>query len=195
MRTQTVWQEQVRSKKSISGLNASQVPSRDGAKSIIYDIAFKPDGTMFVAACGQRVLMYDAEGELISALKGWVKPHSCWSPLSHRPQRYCVLRFVLSGWEKIRLWRVFFLDSCDFFLTLFQSRQDRHHLEEYWRGNPAIHALRLHPGSRIQSNHPAVGQCYSCRFRFFFFVFSPKNIRDPFLDRTLVTRAESRFQA
>mmetsp|Transcript_24173 Transcript_24173/g.65451 ORF Transcript_24173/g.65451 Transcript_24173/m.65451 type:complete len:1251 (-) Transcript_24173:228-3980(-) len=46
-------------------------PEREGAKNIVYDIAFRPDGSQLVAACGTRVLVYDAaDGNLLHSLKG-----------------------------------------------------------------------------------------------------------------------------
>ena len=47
------------------------VPARDGKKSTIWDIAFKPDGSQLLVAAGNRVLVYDAvDGDLIKTLKG-----------------------------------------------------------------------------------------------------------------------------
>lgn len=52
-----------------------KVPERDGVKSCVYDIVFKPDGSQLVAAVGSRVLVYDAvNGELLHSLK--VNPFS-----------------------------------------------------------------------------------------------------------------------
>ena len=46
-------------------------PDRDAVKSIVYDLAFRPDGTQIVAAVGNRVLVYDAtDGDLLHSLKG-----------------------------------------------------------------------------------------------------------------------------
>mmetsp|Transcript_26127 Transcript_26127/g.60322 ORF Transcript_26127/g.60322 Transcript_26127/m.60322 type:complete len:1204 (+) Transcript_26127:58-3669(+) len=57
MRTVITWQE--------------KAPDRDGVKSVVYDIAFKPDGSQMVVACGNRVLIYDAaDGDLLHTLKG-----------------------------------------------------------------------------------------------------------------------------
>ena len=39
---------------------SDRVPDRDGIKSVVNDLAFKPDGTQLVAAVGNRVLVYDA---------------------------------------------------------------------------------------------------------------------------------------
>ena len=48
-----------------------QVPSREGAKSSINDIAVSPDGTRVIVAVGNRVLFYNAEnGDLIDSLRG-----------------------------------------------------------------------------------------------------------------------------
>ena len=50
---------------------SDQVPERDGIRSCVYDVAFKPDGTQLVAAVGSRVLVYDAaDGDLLHSLKG-----------------------------------------------------------------------------------------------------------------------------
>ena len=49
---------------------SDRVPDRDGIKSVVNDIAFKPDGTQLVAAVGNRVLVYDAvDGDLLHSLK------------------------------------------------------------------------------------------------------------------------------
>ncbi|KAJ1630940.1 hypothetical protein T492DRAFT_870790, partial [Pavlovales sp. CCMP2436] len=70
-------------------------PEREGAKNIVYDIAFRPDGLQLVAAVGMRVLVYDAvEGELLNSLKG------------HKEAVYCVAyshdgsRFASGGADK-----------------------------------------------------------------------------------------------
>jgi WD40 repeat protein len=53
---------------------SDRVPDRDGIKSVVNDIAFKPDGTQLVAAVGNRVLVYDAvDGDLLHSLKA--RPH------------------------------------------------------------------------------------------------------------------------
>ncbi len=50
-------------------------PDRDAVKSIVYDLAFRPDGTQIVAAVGNRVLVYDAaDGDLLHSLKGELQP-------------------------------------------------------------------------------------------------------------------------
>ena len=50
-------------------------PDRDSVKSIVYDLAFRPDGTQIVAAVGNRVLVYDAaDGDLLHSLKGELQP-------------------------------------------------------------------------------------------------------------------------
>ena len=77
-----------------------KVPERDGVKSCVYSIAFKPDGTQFVAACGSRVLVYDCvDGDLLHSLKG------------HKKTLYCVAygkdgkRFASGGEDKtIIIW-------------------------------------------------------------------------------------------
>ena len=49
---------------------SDRVPDRDGIKSVVNDLAFKPDGTQLVAAVGNRVLVYDAvDGDLLHSLK------------------------------------------------------------------------------------------------------------------------------
>ena len=56
-----------------------QLPDKDGLKSIVYDIAYSPDGAFLAAACGSRVLLYNAgTGEQLHALKG------------HKDQVHCV---------------------------------------------------------------------------------------------------------
>ena len=56
-----------------------QLPDKDGLKSIVYDIAYSPDGAFLTAACGSRVLVYNAgTGEQLHALKG------------HKDQVHCV---------------------------------------------------------------------------------------------------------
>ena len=76
-------------------------PDRDGIKSIVYDIAFRPDGTQLVAAVGNRVLVYDAaDGDLLHSLKGisqllvvaTIHPHC----LVFRTQRCSVRSRILS---------------------------------------------------------------------------------------------------
>lgn len=48
-----------------------RVPERDGQKSTVWDLAFKPDGQQLVVAVGTRVLVYDAvDGDLLHSLKG-----------------------------------------------------------------------------------------------------------------------------
>lgn len=48
-----------------------RIPERDGIKSYIYDLCFKPDGSQLVIAVGNRVLVYDAnDGDLVHSLKG-----------------------------------------------------------------------------------------------------------------------------
>eukprot|EP00741_Cyanophora_paradoxa_P007206 tig00001094_g6972.t1 len=79
---------------------SDKVPDRDGVKSIVYDIAFRPDGTQLVAAVGNRVLVYDAiDGDLLHSLKG------------HKDTVYCVAysrdgkRFASGGADKtIIIW-------------------------------------------------------------------------------------------
>eukprot|EP01116_Phalansterium_solitarium_P016577 TRINITY_DN3872_c0_g3_i3.p1 TRINITY_DN3872_c0_g3~~TRINITY_DN3872_c0_g3_i3.p1 ORF type:complete len:1186 (+),score=383.77 TRINITY_DN3872_c0_g3_i3:201-3758(+) len=56
-----------------------RVHDRDGVKQVIYDVAFRPDGTQVIAAAGLRVHVYDAtDGDLLQALKG------------HKSTVYCV---------------------------------------------------------------------------------------------------------
>ncbi len=56
-----------------------QLPEKDGLKSIVYDIAYSPDGAFLAAACGARVLVYNAgTGEQLHSLKG------------HKDQVHCV---------------------------------------------------------------------------------------------------------
>ena len=79
---------------------SDRVPERDGAKSCVYDVCFKPDGSQLVAAVGTRVLVYDAvSGELLHSLKG------------HKDTLYCVAyardgkRFASGGADKtIIIW-------------------------------------------------------------------------------------------
>mmetsp|Transcript_3049 Transcript_3049/g.4655 ORF Transcript_3049/g.4655 Transcript_3049/m.4655 type:complete len:1198 (+) Transcript_3049:84-3677(+) len=79
---------------------SDKVPDRDGVKSVVYDIAFRPDGTQLVAAVGNRVLVYDAvDGDLLHSLKG------------HKDTVYCVAysrdgkRFASGGADKtIIIW-------------------------------------------------------------------------------------------
>ena len=77
-----------------------KVPERDGQKSCVYDLAFRPDGSQLVAAVGSRVLIYDAtNGDLLHSLKG------------HKDTLYCVAysrdgkRFASGGADKtIIIW-------------------------------------------------------------------------------------------
>jgi intraflagellar transport protein 122 len=47
-----------------------RVPDRDGIKSVVNDVCFRPDGSQLVAAVGNRVLVYDAvDGDLLHSLK------------------------------------------------------------------------------------------------------------------------------
>ena len=79
---------------------SDRVPEKDGVKSCVYDIAFRPDGTQLVAAVGSRVLVYDcADGDLLHTLKG------------HKKTLYCVAyardgkRFASGGEDKtIIIW-------------------------------------------------------------------------------------------
>ncbi|KAG8465049.1 hypothetical protein KFE25_012412 [Diacronema lutheri] len=51
---------------------------REGAKNIVYDIAFRPDGLQLVAAVGMRVLVYDAvSGDMLHSLKGHKEAVHC----------------------------------------------------------------------------------------------------------------------
>nr|XP_024390508.1 intraflagellar transport protein 122 homolog [Physcomitrium patens] len=76
------------------------VPEHDGVRSVCFDIAFRPDGSQFIAAVGSRVLMYDAaDGDLLHSLKG------------HKDDVYCVAysrdgkRFASGGADKtIIIW-------------------------------------------------------------------------------------------
>ncbi len=48
-----------------------QNPDKDSLKSIVYDVAYSPDGNYLAAACGARVLVFNAgSGEQLHALKG-----------------------------------------------------------------------------------------------------------------------------
>ena len=48
-----------------------QLPDKDSFKSIIYDVAYSPDGSYLAAACGARVLVFNAgSGEQLHSLKG-----------------------------------------------------------------------------------------------------------------------------
>ena len=63
---------------------SDRVPDRDGIKSVVNDICFKPDGTQLVAAVGNRVLVYDAvDGDLLHSLK--VTPLPPRAPLPATP--------------------------------------------------------------------------------------------------------------
>ena len=76
------------------------MPEKDGVRAVVYDIAFKPDGSQLVAAVGTRVLVYDcADGDLLHSLKG------------HKKTLYCVAyskdgkRFASGGEDKtIIIW-------------------------------------------------------------------------------------------
>eukprot|EP00947_MAST-08B_sp_MAST-8B-sp1_P003615 g3615.t1 len=58
---------------------SDKIPERDGKKSTVWDIAFKPDGSQMVVAVGNRILVYDAvDGDLLHSLKG------------HKDTVYCV---------------------------------------------------------------------------------------------------------
>ncbi len=58
---------------------SDRVPERDGIKSCVYSIAYRPDGAQLVVAVGNRVLVYDAnDGDLVHSLKG------------HKDTVYCV---------------------------------------------------------------------------------------------------------
>ena len=58
---------------------SDRVPERDGIKSVVYSIAYRPDGAQVVVAVGNRVLVYDAnDGDLVHSLKG------------HKDTVYCV---------------------------------------------------------------------------------------------------------
>ncbi|RHY86259.1 hypothetical protein DYB35_010538 [Aphanomyces astaci] len=50
---------------------SDKVPDRNGAKVVVQDIAYHPDGTQLIAAIGSRVMIYDASnGTLLHSLKG-----------------------------------------------------------------------------------------------------------------------------
>jgi len=77
-----------------------QVPEKEGVRAQVQDIAFRPDGSQIIVACGNRVLIYDAAtGELQQSLKG------------HKDTLYCVAysrdgkRFASGGADKtIIIW-------------------------------------------------------------------------------------------
>eukprot|EP00735_Rhodelphis_limneticus_P013896 TRINITY_DN7858_c0_g1::TRINITY_DN7858_c0_g1_i1::g.23657::m.23657 TRINITY_DN7858_c0_g1::TRINITY_DN7858_c0_g1_i1::g.23657 ORF type:complete len:1206 (-),score=375.70,sp/A8WGF4/IF122_XENTR/55.15/0.0,WD40/PF00400.27/1e+02,WD40/PF00400.27/1.8e-10,WD40/PF00400.27/5.9e+02,WD40/PF00400.27/14,WD40/PF00400.27/0.33,WD40/PF00400.27/13,WD40/PF00400.27/0.039,WD40/PF00400.27/1.9e+02,Coatomer_WDAD/PF04053.9/43,Coatomer_WDAD/PF04053.9/56,Coatomer_WDAD/PF04053.9/70,Coatomer_WDAD/PF04053.9/0.32,Coatomer_WDAD/PF040 len=79
---------------------SDRVPDRDGIKSVVYSIAYRPDGSQLVAAVGNRVMVYDAvDGDLQHSLKG------------HKDTVYCVdysrdgKRFASGGADKtIIIW-------------------------------------------------------------------------------------------
>lgn len=51
MRTQLVWTD--------------KVPDHEGKKQVVWDLCFRPDGSLLVVAVGQRLVIYDAEdGEM-----------------------------------------------------------------------------------------------------------------------------------
>ena len=83
---------------------SDRVPDRDGIKSVVNDIAFKPDGTQLVAAVGNRVLVYDAvDGDLLHSLKARTRTHAhaslacraprppLWSVVARRHPRHAVI--------------------------------------------------------------------------------------------------------
>lgn len=50
---------------------SEKVPDRDNARSVVFDIAFRPDGAQVLVAVNNRILVYDAEeGVLLHSLKG-----------------------------------------------------------------------------------------------------------------------------
>uniref|UniRef100_A0A7S3GCF1 Intraflagellar transport protein 122 homolog n=1 Tax=Palpitomonas bilix TaxID=652834 RepID=A0A7S3GCF1_9EUKA len=77
------------------------VPDRDGYKSVVWSLAFDPEGKQLIAAVGNRVLVYDpADGDLLHSLKG------------HKDSVYCVAyaangkRFASGGADKtIIIWK------------------------------------------------------------------------------------------
>jgi len=77
-----------------------RIPRRDNFDSVIYCVAFKPDGSQLLVAVGNRILVYDAkDGDLLHSLKG------------HRLPVYCVAysrdgqRFASGGADKtIIIW-------------------------------------------------------------------------------------------
>mmetsp|Transcript_12222 Transcript_12222/g.20266 ORF Transcript_12222/g.20266 Transcript_12222/m.20266 type:complete len:1132 (-) Transcript_12222:126-3521(-) len=91
-----------------------RIPERDGYPSVVYSIAFKPDGTQLLVAVGNRILVYHAaDGDLLHSLKG------------HRSSVYCVAysrdgkRFASGGADKtIIIWT----SKCDGILKY--SHQD-----------------------------------------------------------------------
>ena len=79
---------------------SDRVPDRDGIKSVVNDIAFKPDGTQLVAAVGNRVLVYDAvDGDLLHSLKARTHTH----PLLAERRGHRCRRSLLGGIRAMRL--------------------------------------------------------------------------------------------
>jgi intraflagellar transport protein 122 len=72
---------------------SDRVPDRDGIKSVVNDIAFKPDGTQLVAAVGNRVLVYDAvDGDLLHSLKARTHTRLLLAPCSPSPSAAAAAR-------------------------------------------------------------------------------------------------------
>ena len=64
-------------------LTQNSIPALTGAKSTVWDLCFKPDGSQLICAVNNRVLIYDTEGvkgegRLIKSCKG------------HQDTVYCV---------------------------------------------------------------------------------------------------------
>eukprot|EP01046_Picozoa_sp_COSAG06_P080482 COSAG06_NODE_27765_length_587_cov_0.573770_2_plen_110_part_00 len=80
---------------------SDRVPDRDGIKSVVNDLCFKPDGTQLVAAVGNRVLVYDAvDGDLLHSLKASAAPPLCPStraPAPRFPRFMCCRVIAASG--------------------------------------------------------------------------------------------------
>lgn len=65
MRVQELWKE--------------TPPEKDGVPNVVYDLAFKPDGSQLICAVGTRVIVFKTKtGSLLHSLKG------------HRGAVYCV---------------------------------------------------------------------------------------------------------
>lgn len=49
---------------------AERIPGKDNLRPCIFDMCWKPDGTQLLVAIGNRVLVYDENGEMLHSLKG-----------------------------------------------------------------------------------------------------------------------------
>jgi WD40 repeat protein len=115
-----------------------QIPDKDSLKSIVYDIAYSPDGNYLAAACGARVLVFNAgSGEQLHTLKGH-KDQAFYSNLHIANDFVSDIAFYPGS---LRI-----MEQRRRFLRVGRCRQKRHHLAKFWRRSSEVCAQRQSAG-------------------------------------------------